>query len=162
MVAEYPNIASIIDIGESYENRPMRVLKLSNGPGKSGMFIESVIHAREWIGPPTVLYAINELTENLAENQAMLDAHDFYFMPVANPDGYAFSWTDVIIADIISICAHNTSYIVSYILRIVFGGKHAVLMPDPTASEPTPTGILTGIGEVKKQIKLLILRTTNI
>jgi murein tripeptide amidase MpaA len=98
-VADYPSIASIIDIGSSYEDRPLRVLKLSNGPGKSGLFVEAVIHAREWIGPPTVLYAINELTENLAENQAMLDANDFYFMPVANPDGYSFSWTDVIFSD---------------------------------------------------------------
>ena len=98
MVADYPSIASIIEVGMTYENRPMRVLKLSTGPGKSGMFIEAVIHAREWIGPPTILYAINELTENLANNQVMLDANDFYFMPVANPDGYAFSWSDVTIS----------------------------------------------------------------
>jgi len=95
VVADFPSIASIIDIGESFEGRPLRVLKLSNGPGKSGLFMESVIHAREWIGPPTILYAINELTENLANNQAILDANDFFFLPVANPDGYSFTWTDV-------------------------------------------------------------------
>ncbi|XP_065341514.1 carboxypeptidase B-like [Cloeon dipterum] len=93
VVTNYPEIASIIDIGTSFEGRPLRVLKLSNGPGKSGLFIESVIHAREWIGPPTLLYAINELTENLANNQAMLDKNDFYFLLATNPDGYEYTWT---------------------------------------------------------------------
>ncbi|XP_059477421.1 carboxypeptidase B-like [Neocloeon triangulifer] len=94
VVADYPALASIIEIGNSFEGRPLRVLKLSNGPGKSGLFMESVIHAREWIGPPVLLYAINELTENLANNQAVLDANDFYFLPVANPDGYSYTWTN--------------------------------------------------------------------
>ncbi|KAF4531692.1 hypothetical protein B566_EDAN016620 [Ephemera danica] len=94
VVATYPTIASIINIGSSYGNRPMNVLKLSNGPGKTGIFFDAAIHAREWLGPPTLLYSINELTENLAANQAMLDANDFYFLPVANPDGYDWTWTD--------------------------------------------------------------------
>ncbi|KAF4529355.1 hypothetical protein B566_EDAN017367, partial [Ephemera danica] len=94
VVATYPSIASIINIGSSYGGRPMNVLKLSNGPGKTGIFFDAAIHAREWLGPPTLLYSINELTENLAANQAMLDANDFYFLPVANPDGYDWTWTD--------------------------------------------------------------------
>jgi murein tripeptide amidase MpaA len=91
----YSTIASIIEIGTSLEGRPIRVLKLSNGPGKVGIFFDTVLHAREWIGPPTSLYAINELTENLASNQALLDANDWYFLLVANPDGFVFSWDSV-------------------------------------------------------------------
>jgi len=53
------------------------------------------LHAREWIGPPTALYAINELTENLPNNQALLDANDWYFLLVANPDGFVHSWNEV-------------------------------------------------------------------
>ncbi|CAB3381391.1 Hypothetical predicted protein [Cloeon dipterum] len=89
----HPEIASIINIGSSWEGRPLRVLKLSNGPGKKAILLESLIHAREWVGPPTILHAIHELTTNLLENQALLDANDWYFLPVANPDGYVFSWT---------------------------------------------------------------------
>jgi murein tripeptide amidase MpaA len=73
----------------------MRVLKLSNGAGKPAIIFDSAIHAREWIGPPTVMWVINELTENLAANQAILDANDFYFIPVTNPDGYEYTWTNV-------------------------------------------------------------------
>jgi murein tripeptide amidase MpaA len=94
VVTTHANIASVIEIGRSYEGRPIRVVKLSNGPGKSAIFFDSVLHAREWIGPPTLLFAINELTENLAYNQALLDANDWYFLLVANPDGFIFSWTD--------------------------------------------------------------------
>jgi murein tripeptide amidase MpaA len=91
----YSNIATLITIGASYEGRTMRVLKLSNGPGKTGIWFEAAIHAREWLAPPVVLYTINELTENLALNQAMLDKNDFYLLPVANPDGYVYTWTTV-------------------------------------------------------------------
>jgi len=95
VAATYSQIASIIEIGTSIEGRPLRVLKLSNGAGKPGIFFDTVLHAREWIGPPTALYAINELTENLANNQALLDNADWYFLLVANPDGFVYSWTDV-------------------------------------------------------------------
>ncbi|KAF4522163.1 hypothetical protein B566_EDAN010423 [Ephemera danica] len=94
VVTNFPSIASIIDIGTSYEGRALRVLKLSNGPGKQGIWFDTVIHAREWIGPPVAMYAISQLTDNLAQNQAMLDANDFYFQPTINPDGYEYTWTD--------------------------------------------------------------------
>ncbi|KAF4529349.1 hypothetical protein B566_EDAN017361, partial [Ephemera danica] len=93
VAADYPQIATLIDIGKSYEGRPMRVLKLSSGPGKCAIFFDGAIHAREWIGPPTILYAINQLTEHAETNQAFLDKNDFYFLPVTNPDGYTYSWT---------------------------------------------------------------------
>ena len=73
----------------------MRVVKISNGAGKSGIWYDSATHAREWAGPPTALHMINELTENLAANQAMLDRNDFYILPVSNPDGYVYTWTNV-------------------------------------------------------------------
>lgn len=70
-------------------------MKLSNGPGKTGIWFDSTVHAREWMAIPTALYSINELTENLANNQELLDNNDFYFLAVANPDGYVYSWSDV-------------------------------------------------------------------
>ncbi|CAB3381395.1 Hypothetical predicted protein [Cloeon dipterum] len=94
--AAFPDIVTVTDIGTSTQGRPLRVIKLSNGPGKNAIWFDSVLHAREWIGPPTALFAINELTENLANgnNQALLNANDWYFLLVANPDGYAYTWSD--------------------------------------------------------------------
>ncbi|CAB3381390.1 Hypothetical predicted protein [Cloeon dipterum] len=94
-VAEmFPEIATIIDIGTSWEGRPMRLLKLSNGPGKNAVFMDSAIHAREWLGPLTLIHFIDQLTKNLQENQALLDANDWFFLLVANPDGYVYSWSE--------------------------------------------------------------------
>ncbi|KAF4522285.1 hypothetical protein B566_EDAN011981 [Ephemera danica] len=125
----------------------MRVLKLSNGPGKNGIFFDSVIHAREWIGPSTVMYAINELTENLAANQAMLDNNDFYFLLVTNPDGYEYTWTDVMHY----FCSAHTDafcYMKTRISnRTVSGGKQGVQIMVQFALELTEIATLTTIGE---------------
>ncbi|KAF4529352.1 hypothetical protein B566_EDAN017364 [Ephemera danica] len=87
-----PSIASVIDIGTSTGGNKMYVLKLSNGPGKAGMFMDAAMNAREWMGVSVILDTIIELTDNLNINQLMLDKNDFYFLPVANPDGYKHTW----------------------------------------------------------------------
>ena len=53
------------------------------------------IHAREWISPATVTYIINELVNNYEDNKELVDAYDWYILPVHNPDGYEYSHTDV-------------------------------------------------------------------
>ncbi|XP_059482237.1 carboxypeptidase B-like [Neocloeon triangulifer] len=94
VAAAFPSLVTVENIGSSTEGRTLWVVKLSNGAGKKGIFVESGIHGREWLGVPAALNALNELTENLAANQALLDANDWYFLLVANPDGYSFSFTD--------------------------------------------------------------------
>lgn len=92
MVATYPDLCSTIDIGTSYEGRNMQLLKISTGGSdKPGVFIDGGIHAREWIAPATVSYAINQLVES-GSYQDILDAVDFYIIPSINPDGYVYSW----------------------------------------------------------------------
>ena len=52
------------------------------------------IHAREWISPAVCTYAIREVIENAATN-GYVDQINFHFLPVANPDGYEYTFTDV-------------------------------------------------------------------
>jgi murein tripeptide amidase MpaA len=52
------------------------------------------MHAREWISPPTVTWSIKKLLEDVTEPD-LLDKFDWILMPVANPDGYEFSHTNV-------------------------------------------------------------------
>ena len=52
------------------------------------------IHAREWISPAVVTYMMRELTENITGQQELVDGLDWYIVPVVNPDGYAYSWSD--------------------------------------------------------------------
>jgi murein tripeptide amidase MpaA len=57
--------------------------------------MDAGIHAREWMAPPVALYVAHQLTT--AENrETLLELADWYILPVANPDGYVYSW-DVVI-----------------------------------------------------------------
>jgi len=60
---------------------------------KPAIFIEAGIHAREWISPATATYIMRQLVEKSRKNLDLLDFYDFYILPVANPDGYEYSFT---------------------------------------------------------------------
>ncbi|KAF4522167.1 hypothetical protein B566_EDAN010427 [Ephemera danica] len=95
VAAMYPQLATLEIIGQSYEGRPLKVLKISNNSGpKPIVFVNAGIHGSEWPGEAMAMYCINQLTEFAALNQEMLDLADWYILTVSNPDGYEFSWTD--------------------------------------------------------------------
>ena len=56
------------------------------------MWLESGIHAREWIAPAVATYLVNELMTNTTNPPEYLDKINWYFIPSANPDGYSWSW----------------------------------------------------------------------
>ncbi|XP_026742944.1 zinc carboxypeptidase-like [Trichoplusia ni] len=88
----YPDIVTIIVGGKTYEGRDIKGVKISHGPGKRAVFIESGIHAREWIAPATVNFITNELlTSSDEEIKAVARDYDWYIFPVTNPDGYVWS-----------------------------------------------------------------------
>jgi murein tripeptide amidase MpaA len=93
---------STIDImGQSYENRDLRVLKVGNSKTKPIVWIDGGTHAREWIGHMTVLFMANEVASAKLRCDAglecpppmkqLLDTYDFYFLPMLNPDGFEFT-----------------------------------------------------------------------
>jgi len=91
----YPNVAEVIEIGKSVQERPMFVLKIGSKKStyKPAIFIEAGIHAREWISPATATYIIKQLVERSDQNQDLLDFYDIYIIPVTNPDGYEYTFT---------------------------------------------------------------------
>ena len=52
------------------------------------MWIDSGIHAREWISPAVGTWMLNELLENELDHPDLLTKLDWYFLPSHNPDGY--------------------------------------------------------------------------
>lgn len=91
LTAEFPEV-SIIEGGTSYEGRIIKGIKISHGPDRRAVFIESGIHSREWIAPATTNYMINELLySDDEETKALTRDFDWYIFPVTNPDGYV--WT---------------------------------------------------------------------
>ncbi len=98
LAASRPDLCQVIDIGDSIEGRDLWVLHITGpaaGP-KPAVFYESLIHAREWISAPVVLYFAQHLIENYDADpcvRALVDNVDIYLMPCVNPDGYAYSWS---------------------------------------------------------------------
>lgn len=96
LLEEYPNVLTNYVYGESYEGRPLRAVKVSHKKGNPTIFIESTIHAREWISTATVTYFLNELlTSDKPEIRHLANSYDWVIVPVANVDGYEYSHTTV-------------------------------------------------------------------
>jgi len=92
-LADANDFARIINIGSSYEGRDMNVLAIEKaGPGAPNVWLEAGIHAREWIAPAVSTFIVRELVEDYSEHPDYLDKINWYFLPSANPDGYAYSW----------------------------------------------------------------------
>ncbi|KAI3378252.1 hypothetical protein SNEBB_006103 [Seison nebaliae] len=75
-------------IGKTYEDRPIYITRV--GYGKHNIWMDGGIHAREWVAPPTTLYTLHKLAFS-KEGQHLSKYFTFHFLPVLNPDGYAFS-----------------------------------------------------------------------
>ncbi|XP_021961619.1 carboxypeptidase B [Folsomia candida] len=93
-LTEAHSFVHVYTIGQSTEGRDIKVVRLSKDPSanKPAMFIDSAIHAREWISLATVSYIMNQIVNN-PEDNALLDDVDFYFLPIINPDGYEYTFT---------------------------------------------------------------------
>ncbi|XP_052871081.1 zinc carboxypeptidase-like [Anopheles cruzii] len=93
-VTANPTILSVVSIGQSYEGREMIAVKLSYKTGNPGIFIESNIHAREWITSATVTWILNEFLTSVDPNvRELAENYDWYILPVVNPDGLHYTKT---------------------------------------------------------------------
>lgn len=99
VVRERKHIATLLEIGRSTENNPIYLIKLStsNHSKKPAIWIQGGAHSREQIGTAVVLYLLHQLVDEFSRSREVkhiVDAFDWYLLPVANPDGYdyAFYW----------------------------------------------------------------------
>ncbi|KAJ9594114.1 hypothetical protein L9F63_014430 [Diploptera punctata] len=93
LATTYPDICRTEVIGKSSQGRDLKLLKVSTGGDniKPAIWIDGGLHAREWISPATVTYIMLQLVEFRDQHPELIDAVDWYIMPVANPDGYEYS-----------------------------------------------------------------------
>ncbi|OXA61529.1 Carboxypeptidase A2 [Folsomia candida] len=96
MAQQYPALVTIFTVGNSTENRPLKVMKISTGGAgsqKPAIWLDGGIHAREWVAPATVSFIANELiTQTVRKRQTRyIEAFDWYFDPMMNPDGYEYT-----------------------------------------------------------------------
>ncbi len=99
--AARPDIAETFVVGKSLEGRAVRGIRIANdafgdGACKPTILFNACQHAREWIAPMVAMYAADRL---LAEHgsdpdvTALVDRAEFLIVPVANADGYEYTWT---------------------------------------------------------------------
>ncbi|TRY54527.1 hypothetical protein DNTS_033393 [Danionella cerebrum] len=97
LVASHPNLVSKINIGNSYENRPMYALKFSTGGvNRPAIWVDAGIHAREWVTQASAVWIANKIASDYGVDPSvtsLLGQMDIYLMIVTNPDGYVFTHT---------------------------------------------------------------------
>ncbi|XP_012226670.1 zinc carboxypeptidase-like [Linepithema humile] len=96
LTLNYNDKVKIVTIGETYEGNKILGVEVSfNNTSKNpGIFLEGGIHGNEWISPATVIYILNQLLTSTDPNvRAMAENHDWYIVPLVNPDGYNYTHT---------------------------------------------------------------------
>ncbi|MBM3326243.1 MAG: hypothetical protein FJY65_04585 [Calditrichaeota bacterium] len=95
----YPDIVSEpFSIGNSLENRPLWMVRVSDNPeddeDEPEALFTALIHAREPVTAEVLLQTINALARGYGQDEYLthlVDERELYFLPCHNPDGYAFN-----------------------------------------------------------------------
>jgi hypothetical protein len=84
-------IAATFSIGNSHEGRAITGITINAGTSLPAIWIDSNIHAREWISSATTLFIIDEILNGVsADAQYLRTSFRWYIVPNLNPDGYEF------------------------------------------------------------------------
>ena len=88
-------MVTVTNLQSTYEGRQIKLVSVSLDPSKKSnrpaFFMDCGIHAREWVSPAFCIYTLDRLVEE--GSSGLLNDFDIYLIPVANPDGYAYTWT---------------------------------------------------------------------
>jgi carboxypeptidase T len=92
-----PERVSLHAIGNTLENRPLWALQIGGGAaGSTPMLIDGTQHAREWIAAMVTTCVADRLVLGYDRDpaiRAFVDHTRLWIVPVANPDGYQYSWS---------------------------------------------------------------------
>lgn len=89
---EFPSTCTVCTIGKTDEGRDLKMLRISNSDAANyGVWMDGAVHAREWISTSVVTYLANYIAKNFSSLPEYMTNKDWYFLPVVNPDGYAYT-----------------------------------------------------------------------
>ena len=105
IAAEHPRLALLETIGHSLQQRPMLALRLTGKKNrrpwmwghhrKPEVLFLATHHAREWVATVMAMRLIDFLIENYGRDRRithLLDTTQVWIVPVANPDGYQYTF----------------------------------------------------------------------
>ena len=103
LAAASPQLVTGVNLGNSLEGRAINGIRISapDLPGnprtsRPQLLFNGCQHAREWVGPATVMYIADQFISGYAGDpriHAILDNAEILIVPVVNPDGYEYTWT---------------------------------------------------------------------
>lgn len=98
LAAARPDLVSSRVIGTSTEGRPIRAFTICGGDADTlpAIYVNTGAHAREWIAPATIAYFADALVNGHGVDfriTQLVDEVCWYIVPMANPDGYEYSWS---------------------------------------------------------------------
>ena len=101
LAKRHPNIVKLVVIGKTVQGREIIALKvtknakqLSDGSRPAALYM-GTIHAREWIATEVTRRLLRHFVENYGKNDEitnLVNTRELWFMPVANPDGYQYTF----------------------------------------------------------------------
>ncbi|KAL7751534.1 hypothetical protein RI367_002997 [Sorochytrium milnesiophthora] len=89
---------AVPSIGKSIQGRDIIAFKLSGkgGQTKPQIYFQGLQHAREWAATTTTQYIFTQLLSSYGKDKQatqLLDTAEVLIVPIANPDGYVYTWT---------------------------------------------------------------------
>lgn len=101
--ARFPRIAQVQTIGKTTQGKPIMAVKvtknaknLADGKRPAVLYAGGQ-HAREWITPEMTRRLMHHVLDNYGSDATitkLVDTTELWFLPVLNPDGYDFTFTD--------------------------------------------------------------------
>jgi hypothetical protein len=101
--AAHPGLAKLVVIGKSVNGQDILAVKVTKNATKvrdasrPAVLYAAAQHAREWITPEMNRRLLHHYLDNYGTDpaiQKIVDTTELWFLPVANPDGYDFTFTE--------------------------------------------------------------------
>jgi predicted deacylase len=102
LAAEHPDIIKLVTIGRTVRGQDIVALKVSRDARRMrdgrrpATLVVAGQHGNEWIPPETVRRLVRHVIDGYGSDPVLTDLVDtteMWFVPVANPDGYDFTFT---------------------------------------------------------------------
>jgi murein tripeptide amidase MpaA len=104
LAAKYPGVTKLVKIGTTLKGREILALKVTQGArgqadGKRpAVLFSATQHAREWIAAEVdrrlMYHYIEKWAADDPATKKLLQSTELWFVPVMNPDGYEYTFTD--------------------------------------------------------------------
>ncbi len=100
---QYPRLTKLVTIGRTVQGQPILAIKVTRDAqgvrdgSRPAVLYSSTQHAREWITPEMNRRLLRYMLESYASDatiRRVVNRTELWFLPVANPDGYDYTFTE--------------------------------------------------------------------